>query len=74
MLYRLFQDYVISPHLMRKSVKLHPLLVVFGVLAGGDIGGVAGIFFSVPVLALLRLIYVESSESNMLSRKSAVSA
>jgi len=57
--YRLFQDYVLSPHLMKKGMKLHPLLVVFGVFAGGEIGGVGGIFLSVPVLALVRLVYYE---------------
>ena len=56
-LYRLFQDYVLSPQLMSKGVELHPLLIIFGVLAGGQIGGVAGIFLSVPVLALVRLFY-----------------
>jgi predicted PurR-regulated permease PerM len=53
--YRVFQDYVLSPHLMSQGVELHPLLVIFGVFAGGEIGGVAGVFLSVPVLALMRL-------------------
>jgi len=57
LLYRLFQDYVLSPHLMSKGVELHPLLVILGVFAGGEIAGVAGIFISVPVIALLRLFY-----------------
>jgi predicted PurR-regulated permease PerM len=56
-LYRLFQDYVLSPHLMSKGVELHPLMIILGVLAGGEIGGVAGIFLSVPALALIRLLY-----------------
>ncbi|MDQ1473300.1 MAG: hypothetical protein QOJ99_4780 [Bryobacterales bacterium] len=55
--YRMFQDYVLSPHLMSKGVELHPLLVIFGVFAGEEIGGVKGVFLSVPVLALLRLLY-----------------
>jgi predicted PurR-regulated permease PerM len=55
--YRMFQDYVLSPHLMSRGVELHPLLVIFGVFAGGEIGGVTGIFLSVPVLALIRLLY-----------------
>ena len=42
---------------MSKGVELHPLLVIFGVFAGGEIGGVAGIFLSVPVLAVVRLLY-----------------
>jgi predicted PurR-regulated permease PerM len=56
-LYRVVQDYVISPRLMSSGVELHPLLVILGVLAGGEIGGVEGTFLSVPVLALLRVIY-----------------
>jgi predicted PurR-regulated permease PerM len=57
--YRLFQDYILSPHLMKKSVELHPLLIIFGIFAGGDIGGVSGIFLSVPLLALARLVFYE---------------
>lgn len=56
-IYRMFQDYVLSPHLMSRGVQLHPLLVIFGVFAGGEIGGAAGIFLSVPTLALIRLLY-----------------
>ena len=49
--YRMFQDYVLSPHLMGQGVELHPLLVPFGVFAGAEVAGVAGTFLSVPVLA-----------------------
>lgn len=55
--YRLVQDYMISPRLMSAGVELHPLMVIFGVLAGGEIGGVEGTFLSVPILALLRVVY-----------------
>jgi predicted PurR-regulated permease PerM len=55
---RLFQDYVVSPLLMGAGVKLNPLLVLFGVLAGEQLAGVAGMFFSVPVIATLRVVYV----------------
>jgi predicted PurR-regulated permease PerM len=56
-LYRVFQDYVLSPHLMSKGIELHPMMIILGVLAGGEIGGIAGIFLSVPALALIRLLY-----------------
>ena len=61
--FRILQDYVLSPHLMSEGVELHPLLVIFGVLAGGEIGGVTGIFLSIPVLALARLAYHRFSVS-----------
>ncbi|MCS6953637.1 MAG: AI-2E family transporter [Bryobacterales bacterium] len=58
LMYRLFQDYVLQPYLMSAGVALHPLWVIFGVLAGEQIGGVAGMFLSIPVLATLRVIVV----------------
>jgi predicted PurR-regulated permease PerM len=56
-LYRLFQDYVLQPRLLSAGMELHPLLVVFGVFAGGEIGGIPGTFLSVPILALARVLY-----------------
>ena len=55
--FRVFQDYVLSPHLLSKGAKLHPLVVIFGILAGGQIAGITGSFLSVPVLATLRIVY-----------------
>jgi predicted PurR-regulated permease PerM len=55
--YRVFQDYVLSPQLMGAGVELHPLLVLFGVFAGAEIAGVPGAFLSVPTLALVRIVY-----------------
>ena len=57
--FRLFQDYILQPYLMGQGVELHPLLVLFGVLAGEKIAGIPGMFFSVPVIAALRIIYLE---------------
>jgi predicted PurR-regulated permease PerM len=55
--YRMLQDYVISPRLMSTGVELHPMLVILGVFAGEQVAGIPGTFLSVPVLALLRVIY-----------------
>jgi predicted PurR-regulated permease PerM len=57
-LYRIFQDYVLNPYLMSAGVEIHPLLVLFGVLAGEQLAGIPGMFFSVPVMAALRVIIV----------------
>jgi predicted PurR-regulated permease PerM len=54
---RIFQDYVLSPHLLNKGMELHPLVVIFGVLAGASIAGIAGSFLSVPILATLRVVF-----------------
>jgi predicted PurR-regulated permease PerM len=54
----LFQDYVLSPQLLSSGIEIHPLLVLFGVLAGEQVAGIPGMFFSVPVIAALRIVIV----------------
>jgi predicted PurR-regulated permease PerM len=44
-------------------VELNPVLVLFGVLAGEQIAGVTGMFFSVPVIATLRVLFVRLQRS-----------
>lgn len=54
--WRVMQDYVISPRLLGSKVELHPLLTIFGILAGGEIAGVIGIYLSVPVIATVKIV------------------
>jgi predicted PurR-regulated permease PerM len=55
--WRVVQDYVNSPQLMHRSVRLHPLGVIFAVLAGGEIAGIVGVYLSIPIAATLRIIW-----------------
>jgi predicted PurR-regulated permease PerM len=55
--WRLLQDYVISPRVMGTSMELHPLAAIFGVMAGGEIAGVLGVYLSIPVMASLRIVW-----------------
>jgi predicted PurR-regulated permease PerM len=55
--WRLIQDYVVSPRIMGQSMELHPLAAIFGVLAGGEIAGVLGVYLSIPVMASLRIVW-----------------
>jgi predicted PurR-regulated permease PerM len=61
--YRMFQDYILSPRLIGSQMALHPLLMIFYALAGGELGGIPGMFLSVPILAILRVIYVRIRKS-----------
>ena len=63
LVYRMFQDYVLQPYLMSAGVELHPAWVMFGVLAGQQLAGAAGMFLSIPVLATLRVVYVRIRKS-----------
>lgn len=55
--WRVVQDYVISPRLLGSKVELHPLLTIFGILAGGEIAGVIGIYLSVPIIATVKIVF-----------------
>jgi predicted PurR-regulated permease PerM len=55
--WRLIQDYVTSPRIMGQSMELHPLAAIFGVMAGGEVAGILGIFLSIPVMASLRIVF-----------------
>ncbi len=55
--WRLIQDYVNAPRIMGKSLEINPLTQIFAVLAGGEIGGMVGALISVPVVAMLRIMW-----------------
>jgi predicted PurR-regulated permease PerM len=56
-IWRLIQDYVSSPRIMGESMELHPLAAIFGVMAGGEVAGILGIYLSIPVMASLRIVF-----------------
>ncbi|WP_166238738.1 AI-2E family transporter [Paenibacillus turpanensis] len=47
---------VVSPQVVGRSLHLHPLLIIFALLAGGEIGGVIGLILAVPVFAVIKVI------------------
>lgn len=59
--WRVVQDYVNAPRIMGKSLEISPLVEIFAVLAGGEIGGVIGALLSVPVVAILRILWLRLS-------------
>ena len=55
--WRVIQDYVISPRIMGEKMELHPLAAIFGALAGGETAGILGVYLSIPVMASLRIVF-----------------
>jgi predicted PurR-regulated permease PerM len=54
---RILQDYVIYPRLIGQGIHLHPLAVIFAILSGAELAGMAGIFLAIPVVAILTVSY-----------------
>ncbi len=57
--WRLLQDYVNSPRIMGRNLQLPPLVVLVALMLGGQVGGIAGIYLSVPVVAVLRTAWLD---------------
>lgn len=49
--------YVVVPLLFSEAVDLHPVLIIVAVLFFGGIWGIWGIFFAIPLAALVKAIY-----------------
>lgn len=48
----------IQPRVMSEQVDLHPLLVIFSLLAGGTLFGFAGLVLAIPVAAIAKGLFV----------------
>jgi predicted PurR-regulated permease PerM len=55
--WRILMDYAIAPRVMGHELEIHPLLAIFTLMVGGAVGGIVGIYLSVPLVAALRVVY-----------------
>lgn len=66
---RQIQDYFIIPYVMGKITKLHPLIILFAVLAGGHTFGLLGLLLAVPLAATINILLEFSSDKVSISSK-----
>ncbi len=53
---RLMDDFIFIPFVVGTSVQLHPLVILFSVLAGYEMAGFLGLVFAVPATAIIKVI------------------
>jgi predicted PurR-regulated permease PerM len=56
------EGHIVVPNVMGSALRLHPLLVIFGLLAGAEIYGLPGALVALPLLAAGRAIWEFFSE------------
>lgn len=56
--FNLLMDYGVSPRVLGRGVGLHPLMVIFALLCGFELGGPLGTLAAVPIFASLRVILI----------------
>ncbi|MFE5323311.1 AI-2E family transporter [Paenibacillus sp. NPDC056579] len=53
---QILEGNVISPQVVGRSLKMHPLLIIFALLVGGELAGVVGLILAVPFFAVMKVI------------------
>jgi predicted PurR-regulated permease PerM len=55
--WRMALDYFISPRVVGRNLEIHPLMVLFAVMVGAECGGIVGIYLSIPLMVVIRVIW-----------------
>ena len=51
---------IITPRIVGENIGLHPVAVIFAVLLGGELFGLVGMLLSVPIVAILNVLFSRS--------------
>lgn len=60
LLVQIGESYIVSPYVMSKELKMHPLSVIISLLITGQIFGIVGMVIILPLLASLKVVYIYS--------------
>jgi predicted PurR-regulated permease PerM len=64
---QLIDGNIVGPRLLGKSISVHPLLILLFLIAGGAVGGIAGMLLAVPVGGFITIRFrkwLDRNESN----------
>lgn len=54
---QIIEGNLISPYIVGKSVRIHPVAIIFALLLGSQLFGIPGMILAVPVLTILRVVF-----------------
>jgi predicted PurR-regulated permease PerM len=58
-------NHILSPNIVARTVRLHPVTVMLGLLAGGTLLGLWGMLLAVPVLATVKILLLHAWDTRM---------
>jgi predicted PurR-regulated permease PerM len=56
-IWRMLIDYWIAPRVLGHELEIHPLLAIFTLMVGGAIGGLPGVYLSLPFVAAMHVVW-----------------
>ncbi|HEV3474080.1 MAG TPA: AI-2E family transporter, partial [Actinomycetota bacterium] len=58
-------NHIMSPNIVARTVQLHPVTVMLGLLAGGTLLGLWGMLLAVPTLATVKILLLHAWDTRM---------
>lgn len=61
---QLIDNNILFPMIINTKVQINAFVSIIGIIIGGQIGGIAGMFLAIPILAILKIVFdrIESVE------------
>ncbi len=66
-IWRITQNVVNSPRVMGDRLQMEPITVLFALMVGGQLGGLAGVILSVPTVAVFRIVFQQRASRDAVS-------
>ncbi len=57
---QMLEGNLLGPYIVGKRLRIHPVMIIFSLLIGAEIGGVLGLILAVPVFVVLKVIIVNT--------------
>ncbi|MCT2537651.1 AI-2E family transporter [Aquibacillus koreensis] len=57
---QIIEGNLLSPFIVGKSINIHPILIIFALLVGGEVGGIIGMIVAVPILSVIKVIVMHT--------------
>ncbi|SFX46408.1 Predicted PurR-regulated permease PerM [Thermoactinomyces sp. DSM 45891] len=68
MVIQMLEGNVISPQIVGRSLHLHPIMIIFALIVGDELGGLIGLILAVPVFAVGKVV-IEHVLEHYIQRK-----
>ena len=63
-IWRILMDYWISPRVFGRELEIHPLVAILTLMIGGAVGGLPGAYLSLPIAAVIRVVWTKLGHSS----------
>jgi predicted PurR-regulated permease PerM len=56
---QLIDNILVQPLVLARSVNLHPLIIIFAIITGGEFFGIIGMLVAIPLTGILKVLSIE---------------